>query len=233
MATLRSVMRASNRRRLGIALALALAGCAVLGALAYGAVIIYSNNFSSERDSQQLSRAEGKHCNRGIKRGSLVVTVKRGVEICGYYLPVEGDHKRPNLDIQIRVKLQKPNSDHIKKHAFVGVAVRAGKDTRYEFRVFPKGGKFLLKRSPREGKFNTDGKSKFIKPLDSFNRIELQVFGREAKGYVNGKRVVDVKDPKPEDVKGRRVELLVGNLHKTDKGLTARVDSALAGVPSP
>jgi hypothetical protein len=233
MATLRGVMRASNRRRLGIALALALAGCAALAALAYGVVIVYTNNFSAERNSKALSRAEGKHCNRFVKKGSLVVTVKRGKEVCGYYLPVLGDHKQPDLDVQARMKVQKPNSVHIKKKAFVAVAARAGKDTRYQFRVFPKGGKFLLKRSPREGKFNRDGRSKFIHPLDSFNRLELQVFGRHAKAYVNGKKVVDVKDPKPQDVKGRRVEFLVGDLKKTEKDLTARVDSALAGVPNP
>jgi hypothetical protein len=233
MATLGGVMGASKRRRrIGIALALVLAGCAALAALARAVVIVYTNNFDHDRNSQALERSEGKHCARTIKKGSLVVTVKRGPEVCGYYLPVLGDAKRPDLDIQARVKLQKPTSKRIKKHVFVGVAVRSGPDTRYEFRVFPKGGKFLLKRSPREASFNTGGRSKAIKPLDSFNRLELQVFGRHAKAYVNGKKVADVKDANPDDVKGRRTELVVGNLKKAKADTNARIDSALVGVPN-
>ncbi len=225
-------MRASIWRRLGVAIALALAGCAALSAIAWGVVIVYHNNFSSPRDSQALKRSQGSHCGRTIKKGSLLVKVKQGKEVCGYYLPVQGDSRRPDLDVQARIKLQKPDSKHLRKHAFIGVGARSGPDTRYQLRVFPKGRKFLLKRSPHENGFNKSGKDNAINPIGSFNRLELQVFGNRAKAYVNGTKVAEAKDPKSDGVKGRKVEIVVGLLKKVQKQVRARVDSAEAGVPN-
>lgn len=231
--TLVAAMGARIRKRLPAALALVAAGAAVAAAVAFGIVDIYSNDFATAGKGHQLSGAQGSHCDKTVKNGTLQVTVKEGPEECGYQLPVEGESRQPNHDLQARMKLLKSTPKALRKNAFVGLEVRAGGGTDYELRIFPKGHRYVIKRTPGGIGFPVSGQDGAIKPIDKLNTLRLQAFGNVVKAWVNGAKIADVADSSPTDVRGRRAELVFSNGKKTAMDVVARADDVHLAVPTP
>jgi hypothetical protein len=232
-----AAMGARFRKRLGISAGLAVAVACATAAVAFGALVtIYSNNFSGASKGHQLAGAQGSHCDKKVRgNGSLEVTVKRGPEECGYRLPVEGEGRQPDHDLQARFKLLKLTPKELRRNAYVGLQVRAGGGSDYELRVFPKGHHYVIKRTPKKGSgsFPVSGKNKAIKPMDKINTIRFQAFGHVIKAWVNGSKLADVNDSKANAVRGRRAELIFGSGKHTDGDVVARVDDVKLSVPKP
>ena len=231
--TLVAAMGARIRKRLPAALALAGAGACAAAAVAFGIVSVYTNDFSTAGKGHQLSGAQGSHCDKTVKNGSLKVTVKQGPEVCGYQLPVEGESRQPDHDLQARMKLLSLTPKKLRKNAYVGLEVRAGGGSDYELRIFPKGHRYVIKRTPGGSGFPVSGQDGAIKPIDKLNTLRLQAFGHVVKAWVNGAKIADVADSSPTDVRGRRLELVVSNGKKTDKDVIARADDVRLSVPTP
>ena len=231
--TLVAVMGARIRKRLPGALVLAAAGACAAAAAAFGIVSVYTNNFSTADKGHQLSGAQGSHCDKRVKNGSLEVTVKKGPEVCGYQLPVEGESRRPNHDLQARMKVLRLTPKKLRKTAYVGLEVRAGGGSDYELRIFPKGHRYVIKRTPGGSGFPVSGQDGHIKPINTLNTLRLQAFGHVVKAWVNGAKLAAVSDSNPKDVRGRRAELVVSNGRKTNKDVIARADDVRLSVPKP
>jgi hypothetical protein len=233
--TLRAAMGARIRKRLPAAIVLAAVGSCLAAALAFGIIIVYSNNFSSAGSKHQLSLIEGKHCEKAVAGGSLRVKVRQGPERCGYALPVEGEARQPDQDLQATMKVLRKTAKHSRRHAYVALDVRAGAGSHYELRVFPKGKTFVLKRTPPGPGFPVTGKDHAINPIDELNTLRLQAFGHVVRAWVNGSKLAAVSDSKPKDVGGRRAELVVANAkhRSTPKDVFARVTGVRLSVPKP
>jgi hypothetical protein len=228
-------MGARLRKRLAISAGLAAAATCAVAAVALGALVtIYSNNFSGPAKGHQLAGAQGKHCNKAVKsNGSLEVTIGKSPEFCGYLLPVEGESRQPDQDLQVKFKITKDTAKELRRNAFVGLQVRAGGGSDYELRIFPKGARYLIKRSPKGNGFPVHGTDKAIKPMDKINTVRLQAFGHVAKAWVNGSKLADINDSSPKDVRGRRAEIIFGSGKHRPGSVVARADSLKFSVQKP
>jgi hypothetical protein len=228
-------MGARIRKRLPAALGLAAVGACVVAAVAFGITTVYFNDFSTHAKGHQLTGAQGTHCDKTVAKGSLLVTVKQGPEVCGYRLPIEGEARKPNHDLQARMKVLRKTPRKLRRNAYVGLEVRTGGGTDYELRVFPKGHRYVIKRIPKAkgSGFPVSGQNNAINPIDKWNTLELQAFGHVVKAWVNGSKLAEVSDSKPTDVRGRRLEVDVSSGRRTDKDVFARIDNVRLSVPTP
>jgi hypothetical protein len=224
------------RLRLTVALALALATSALLAALAFG-VSVYSNDFSSEREYEQIVRSGGgKSCDRVYrpKQNAMLVSVKKGPLTCGFRAPVVGDSELPNHAIGVESKLLSSTAKGVRDGAFLEVTLRAGGGgVGYTLRVFPTRKKFELKRGPGDGgEFPVRGKDKAIKGVNERNDVSLVARGAQISATINGKEVASVQDSNPGQVTGRKVRFAVGGQKSSSKDVAVVVRRLSVGVPT-
>src|SRR5262245_15813810 len=120
---------------------------------AAASVVIYNNPFKSKPQFREVKKFNGtKGCKRffGGKKG-FGVEVKKAKLQCDFRTPVTGDAKEPDHEIEASAKLLDSTSKAARKGAYVGVALRADKSSRYELRVFPEQRRWQLKRKPDGG----------------------------------------------------------------------------------
>ncbi|MEK6328065.1 MAG: hypothetical protein AABM66_11170 [Actinomycetota bacterium] len=214
------------------ALALGLAPTVVLGA-----VSVYKNNFSSKAEGKELRHSSGKHCDKRWREKAKRVRARRnrGGGTCGYRPPVEGDTDGPNHDFQAKQTLLKTTPKGLRKSTYVTVAVRSGKNSGYELRVFPRRHRFELRRSPSGGGggFPAQGRSRAIKGVGEPNLLRLKAVGNRVTATVNGRQLAEVTDSSPGQVGGRKLEVGVGSTRRSDKRIVATFDNLKLQVPNP
>jgi hypothetical protein len=207
-----------------------------LAAAALAGVTVYSNNFSRKAETKQLKHADGRHCDKRWRRKaeSVLVEVKKGPGACGYRPPVEGDTDGPDHDFQAKLKMLKATPRGIRGSVYLAVAVRSGKSSRYELRVFPKKHNYELRRAPAGGGggFPKKGTSRAIK-VNKPNVLRLKAVGNTVTAKVNSKKLAQVTDSNAGQVSGRRLEVFVGNKRRTHKDVVASLDNLRLQVPSP
>jgi hypothetical protein len=217
---------------LAVALALGLvAGAAVAG------VTVYKNDFSRKTEAKELRHSDGKHCDKRWRKKSraLLVEVNRGAGSCRYRPPVAGDRDGPDHDFIVREKLLRATPKGIRRTAYLGIAVRSGKSSGYELRIFPKKHQYLLRRKPGGGGggFPKKGNSRAVKGVDKANVLRLRAFGNKVTAKVNGTRVAQVTDSNAAQVSGRKLEVFIGQKRRTRKDTVASVDNLRLQVPNP
>ena len=217
---------------LGAALTLGLAA-----AVALAGVTVYTNNFSRKSQAKQLKHIDGKHCDKRWRKKaeSLLIEVKKGPGACGYRPPVEGDSDGPDHDFQAKMKLLRATPKGIRGSAYLAIAVRSGKSSRYELRIFPKKHKYELRRAPADGAggFPKRGKTRAIKGVNKRNVLRLKAVGNKVTAKVNSRKVAQVTDSNAGQVGGRRLEVFVGNKRSTNKDVVASLDNLKLQVPNP
>jgi 3-keto-disaccharide hydrolase len=230
-------MRAMGARRskglvgLSVVVAAALAAAVAAGSVI---VVIYRNDFRTGGRAHQLTSISSKHCNKHVDGGNLKIEVSHGPNTCNYRLPVEADGPKSNLDLQADFKLGKETKSSLRKSSRFGFRMRAnGLKKYYEVRVFPKGHKYVVRRSPGGQEFPVKGKSDAIKPVGHFTTIQMRTFGHAVVVYFNGKKVVDVHDPDPGDLAGGQLQVFAGyGKHSNDKSIF-QLDDVRVSVKKP
>ena len=214
----------------GAALALGLAAVVALAG-----VTVYKNNFSSRAEVREVKRVEGKHCDRRWRKKakSVRIEVTRGPERCGYEPPVQGDSDRPDHIFQATGKLLKQTSRRARGGAYVAVAVRAGKKSGYELRIFPARKKYQLRRDPSGDGFPAKGSSSAIKGVNKPNVLRLKAVGDKVSAQVNGSKLAAVTDSSASRVRGRKVEVAVGHKRRSGRAVIATLDDLKLQVPKP
>jgi hypothetical protein len=210
-------------------------GLAAVAALA--GVTVYKNNFSSRAEVRELERVAGKHCDRRWRKKarSVRVEVKKGPERCGYEPPVQGDSARPDHVFQATGKLLKQTSRRVRGGAYVAVAARVGKKSAYELRIFPARQKYQLRRDPSGGGggFPAKGTSNAIKGVNKPNALRLKVVDDKVSARVNGTKLAAVTDARPNQLKGRKLEVSVGHKRTSRRAVIATLDDLKLQVPKP
>jgi hypothetical protein len=216
----------------------ALAAAVALGVVAAAAlanVTVYRNDFSSRTEARALDRPSTNACVKSWRKGqeALGVEVKNGPRTCSFRLPVEGAEEMPDHDLTVDGKLLGETPRPIRDTAYIAVLVRVGGGEFYELRVFPKGGKYALRRTPDGAGFPANGTDAAIKGIGKRNRIRLEVFGAEVRALVNGTELASVTDADPGEIEGTKLRLAVGNTGSTRKDTVALFDDVKVAVPNP
>jgi hypothetical protein len=230
-------MGAKRVRTRAAALLAATAAIGLAAAIAVAGVTVYSNKFARKADAKELRHADGKHCRKGLRKRAhtLRIKVRRGPDACGYRPPVEGDTDGPDHDFQAKEKLLRGTPKRVRNSAYLAIAVRSGKSTGYELRVFPTKHKFELRRSPSGGGagFPAKGRSSAIKGFRHSNVLRLKAVDGKVTATVNRKRVAKVTDSNPAQVGGRKLEVAIGNRRHSPKPVFGTVDNLKLQVPTP
>lgn len=230
-------MRSRTAKARITALVLAAAGAAFLAATAIAGVTVYTNNFSSKHEAGELRHAEGKHCDKDWRKKakSVVVTAKKGKTTCGYAPPVAGDADGPNHKFKAKGKLLKETPKKVRDRVYVGIAVRAAKDTGYELQLYPSKHKFKLTRRAGGDKVGVlaKGGNKAIKGTNKPNSMQLSAVGSQVVARVNGKKLAKVGDRNSGQVDGRKVEIVLGYKKKRSKPASATFGNLELQVPRP
>ena len=199
--------------------------CLGLTASAAGVIYIYHNAFATKAAFKEIKRTGGgNNCDRRWRERtkSMGVTVQ-GKRLCAFSPPVVGDADQPDHAIAaVGQVLPKKTTRPLRRAAYLAVRLRLGRGDFYELQIRPRGRRYRLLRSPEEGVVSEGGQSNAINALKEKNRLQLQVKGARVKASVNGRRLVTVVDPSPEDVRGRRTAFGLGN-RKNASGTVAGV----------
>jgi hypothetical protein len=182
--------------------------------VAAAAVVIYSNDFSSRKEFRSVQKFEGgKPCRKFWRdKKTFGVEVRSGPLQCDFRTPLSGDAKEPDHEIEAAATVLDSTSKGARRDAYVGVALRADKSSRYELRVFPDTRTFELRRRPDGGEFPIRGTSAAISRIGKDNRLKLRAFGDTITALVNKTRVVpEVVDPNPDELNGRNTLIVAGH----------------------
>jgi hypothetical protein len=228
--------RAKRTTRAAVPVAAA-AVIAVAAATALAGVTVYKNTFSRKGDAKELRHSQGKHCKRSFakRQGKLRIDVTKGPDACGYRPPVAGDTDGPDHNFQAKAKFLGGIPKGVRKNSYAAVAVRSGRSSGYELRVFPVRHRFRLVRSPSGGGggFPAKGTSSAIKGFRKPNVLGLKAVGSRVIARVNGTKVARATDNNAAQVGGRKVEVTIGNGKRTRKTVSATLDDLRLQVPSP
>lgn len=226
-----------RRTRSAVALLAAALALGLAAAVSVAAVTVYKNNFSSSAEGKELRHSRGKHCVKRWrdKAKSVRAQRNRGSGICGYRPPVEGDSAGPDHDFRAKEKLLKATPKGLRGSAYLQIAVRSGKGSGYELRIFPKRHRFELLRFPSGdgGRFPAQGRSGAIKGVNKPNRMRLMAVGNRVTARVNGTRLARVTDQDAAQVDARKLEVGVGSTRSSDKQVVATFDNLKLLVPNP
>jgi hypothetical protein len=224
------------KRRAAVALAAAIA-IGVAAATAVAGVTVYKNSFARKGDAKELRHAEGKNCKRKFRKQSkdLKISVTKSPDVCGYRPPVEGDTDGPDHNFQAKAKFLRTTPKGLRDKAYVAIAVRSGKTSGYELRVFPVKHKFRLIRTPSGGgsDFPAEGTSPAIKGFNKANVLGLKAEGSKLTARVNGTKVAKATDGNPAQVGGRKLEVAIGSGRRSGKTVSGTIDNLKLQVPTP
>src|SRR5262245_59101811 len=117
----------SNTNRLRRAALVAFSLLAIAATSAFALVKVYSNDFSSQVEADQLL-IEGKSCEKDWdKEGKrLFVIAKSGPARCRLKVPVQGDSPQPNQAVLVTTKLEKNLPSSILRKTYLAVTIRDG-----------------------------------------------------------------------------------------------------------
>jgi hypothetical protein len=206
-----------------------LAGLAFVASAA-ATIVVYKNNFSSKRDVVAMSKISGgKQCGKSWKgKKALGARAKEGRRPCMLATPVRGDRPNPDHVVAATAKILKKTDRKARPGAYVGVAVRAGKKSGYELRVFSKGRRWQLLRN---GKRERAGRNKAIGALGEKNKLRIVVKGAAVSARANKAKLGGFKDPNRDGVNGRGTAVSYGSTVKSKKETHALFDSIRVGLP--
>ena len=174
--------------------------------VAAATVVIYSNDFSSRKEEHAIRERSGRD------KKSFGIEVRSGPLQCDFRTPLSGDAKEPDHEIEAAATVLDSTSKGARRDAYVGVALRADKSSRYELRVFPDTRAFELRRRPDGGEFPIMGTSAAISRTGKENKLKLRAFGDTITALVNKTRVVpEVVDPNPDELNGRNTLIVAGH----------------------
>jgi hypothetical protein len=222
--------------------AAALAGLVAVAALAAAAALattVYTNDFTTEAEFDQIVRSGGgKQCERRYraKTETMHIAVRGGKTTCSFRPPLQGDSELPDHIVRLQAKVLKKTSGSARGGAFIEVDVRAGGGgVAYALLVFPDKGRWELHRGPEGGgaDFPSRGESNAIKPINKPNSIAFAAQGARLVVTINGKEVTSVTDDDPGQVTGRKVRFGIGNAKRSDKDVIAVVKQISVAVPTP
>jgi hypothetical protein len=230
-------MGSDRRIAPAVVLVAAIAGLCLVAGVAIAGVTVYKNDFSGRAEAKELQHSDGKHCDKRWRRKSeaILVQVNRGSGSCAFRPPVAGDRNGPDHDLQAKAKVLKATPKGIRRTSYLGIAVRSGKRSGYQLRVFPKKHQYLLRRVPSGGGggFPKQGKSRSVKGAGKVNVLRLRAFGNTVTAKVNGRRVAQVRDSNAAEVAGRKLEVFAGQKRRTRKDTLASLDNVKLQVPNP
>jgi hypothetical protein len=204
--------------RLKLIAAVTVLALASSAGVAAASVVIYNNPFKSKAAFREVKKFDGKKgCSRFFpgKKG-YGAEVKKGPLQCDYRTPVTGDSKEPDHEIEVAAKVSDATAKGVRKGAYVGVAVRADKSSRYELRVFPEQRKWQVKRKPDGGggDFPAEGTDGDIGKVGKSNKLKLRAFDDKVTAFVNKKSVASLTDSDPGDLNGRKTMIVAGSTSK-------------------
>jgi len=221
--------------RLRIVVLAAACGLLAIVSSAAAVVYVYNNGFNSRSAYREINRNDAdKSCDKSwVKKSDSMRVAVKGRDFCGYAPPVLGDREQPDHEIQARGRILDSTSKNLRRHTYLSVLVRVGKDTFYEFKVNPKERQFRLTRKPNAAGLPISGDSNKINNLGEGNTLRLRVTGGEVRAFVNGASVANFTDPTPGQVTGRRVAFGVGTTKSTESTARGSFTSVKVGVPTP
>jgi hypothetical protein len=227
-----------SRTRAIIGAALAGAGAAIVLVAAAAATTVYTNDFATEAEFDQIVRSGGgQHCDRRYRAKSetMHVAVRGGPATCTFRPPLQGDSELPDHIARVQGKVLKKTAGSARGGAFLEVDLRAGgSGVAYSLLVFPEKRRWELLRGPQGGgDFPVRGKSKAINPINKPNLIQLSAVGAKLVATVNGKEVTSVTDGDPGQVTGRKVRFGVGTAKGSGKDVIAVIKRISVAVPTP
>jgi len=213
-----------------------LLACSVAGAAMVG---IYRNGMETLAQRSQLVKLSGRSCTRAGVGGALRITLGKRTSSCAFRTPVIGR----DLEIGATETLLSSTPKALQKAAYLGLELRAGGGSKYQFLVFPLQGKAqLVKVTPERTKYLAIEKNlSMVKGLDMANALWLRavnVTSGEEKGqtqlvgYLGSEPVVEAADPSGSELQGRFSAVTVGAT-KAANELAATVDDVVVRVPSP
>lgn len=186
--------------------------------VATASVVIYNNPFKNKPAFREVKKFDGaKGCRRFFPGNKgYGAEVKKGPLQCDFRTPVTGDSKEPDHEIEVAAKVLDSTAKGARKGAYVGVALRADKSSRYELRVFPDQREWQLRRKPDGGggDFPAEGTDGEIKKIGKANKLKLRAFGDKVTAYVNKQSVASLTDSDPGDLNGRKTMIVAGSTAK-------------------
>jgi len=197
--------------------AIALALATSVG-VAAASVVIYNNPFKSKPAFREVKKFDGATgCRRFFpgKKG-FGAEVKKGPLQCDFRTPVTGDAKEPDHEIEVAAKVSDSTAKGVRKGAYVGVALRADKSSRYELRVFPEQREWQVRRKPDGGggEFPAEGTDGAIRKVGKSNKLKLRAFDDKVTAFVNKESVAALTDGDPGDLNGRKTMIVAGSAAK-------------------
>jgi hypothetical protein len=219
-------------------------GAATLGTLAIaafavvalGAVDVYKNSFSTRSDFKEIRAAgEAKKCERSWSRKKKLMraVLEEGPKACRFRPPVQSDAPQADYTILAAGKVTKGTKSAVREEAYLAVAARVGDGKEYELRVFPKEGRFALRREPDDGAFPVEGPNAAVKGIGSVNDLRLDLDGADVKAQVNGTTVANVTDGNPGAIDGTKLEFRLGSTSGAKKETHGAFDRIKVLVPEP
>lgn len=212
----------------------------VVATAATATVSIYSNDMVNSGRRSQIINLSGKNCDRGGSPATLKVQVGKATEECSYRTPVIGR----DLEIQATARLLSGTPKKVQHRAFLGLELRAGGGGKYTFAVFPRQGKYQVRKDVpgQKTKYLAVGKNiSRIGGINEANKMRLQVLNilsTKKKGdgrilaFVNNKRMAVIVDGKIGQLKGRFSGFSVGASGSAN-GAIASFDDVSVRIPNP
>jgi hypothetical protein len=202
----------------------------LLTASAAATIIVYKNDFKAKRDVAAMKKISGgKQCAKSWKgKKALGARAKQGRRACMLATPVRGDRAHPDHVVMASGTILKKTDKKPRNGAYVGVAVRAGKKSGYELRVFSKGRRWELLRN---GSRERAGRSKAIAPIGKKNKLRIVVKAAAVSARVNKAKLGGFKDPNRDGVNGRGTAIAYGSTAKSKKDTYALFDTIRVGLP--
>jgi hypothetical protein len=207
---------------------------AALAGLAFASVRVYDNNFARSSDAKALELA-GKGCEADLrgKKKQLGVTTAEGGSRCRLRLPVAGDSPKPDHIVQVDAKLLPKTDAKVRKRVYVALTVREGGGGYYELRVYPERREYRLVRKPGDQAFPVTEKDNGIGKTGDKNGLTLRALGNDVSAKVNKVGVSPVTDPAPDQVRGTRLSMVLGQEGGSKKGAAVWFSDLQVKVPNP
>lgn len=212
----------------------ALAGLAVAATTAAALVKVYSNDFSSSTEADQLL-IEGKGCDKVWDKENkrLVVVAKQGPARCRLKAPVQGDSPQPNQAVLVTAKLDKDIANSVAKKTYLAISLRDGAGGLLQLRLYPALRRVEVHREPGANGFPFEARDKSIGRPGDRNFIRMEANENTIKVKVNKAKFEAITDPNPSELEGRRITLQLISEAKTSEPISAWFDDFQVQVPNP